>query len=204
VVKINFYKLTKINYRFKLSLALVALILCSIATVIAYRHFNFKVSADIKNLPFKEQQYLPTISYTVGDFMLRIDKLSINAPVVPDVDGADKDAYFASLQRGVAQMEGTAKPDEKGNVVIFGHSNFYENDPGGFKQIFRNLDQLQKDDEILIRYKDNDYKYKVMSQQIVKPTDTWVISAKYDLTLITCWPPGTIEKRLIVFANKES
>lgn len=204
MVKINFYKLTKINYRFKLSLALIAFILCIVAAVIAYKHFNFKVSADIKNLPIKEQQYLPSISYAAGDFMLRIDKLSINAPVIPDVDGADKDKYFASLQRGVAQMEGTAKPDEKGNVVIFGHSNFYENDPGAFKQVFKNLDELNSGDEILVHYQDADYKYKVQKQQIVKPTDTWVISAKYDLTLITCWPPGTIEKRLIIFANKES
>lgn len=192
------------NYRFKLSLALVAFILCIMATVLAYKHFNFKVSADVKDEPIKEQQYLPTISYTAGDFMLRIDKLSINAPVISDVDGNNKNKYFASLQRGVAQMEGTAKPDKKGNMVIFGHSNFYENDPGAFKQVFKNLDELNPGAEILVHYQDTDYKYKVQKQQIVKPTDTWVISAKYDLTLITCWPPGTIEKRLIVFANKES
>jgi LPXTG-site transpeptidase (sortase) family protein len=201
VVKINFYKLTRINYKSKLSLALVALILCIIATVIAYKHLNFKVAADE---PLKEQQYLPTTSFSSGDFMLRIDKLSISAPVIVDVDGADKDTYFASLQRGVAQMQGTAKPDEQGNVVIFGHSNFYENDPGAYKQVFKNLNELNPEDEILVHYKDIDYKYKVIKQQTVKPTDTWVISAKYDLTLITCWPPGTIEKRLIIFANKES
>jgi LPXTG-site transpeptidase (sortase) family protein len=190
----------KVNYRIKLSIALAVLLLAAATVMVSFRHPNLETKADIIKEP--QKQYLPSISYASGDFMLRIDKLSINVPVIPDVDGADKNTYFTSLQRGVAQMEGTAKPNEKGNVVIFGHSNFYESDPGGFKQVFINLDQLQKDDEILIHYKDTDYKYKVQKQQIVQPTDTWVISAKYDLTLITCWPPGTIDKRLVIFANK--
>lgn len=179
--------------------------LCVVALVLALwpivKKNSLTTTADVV-APVESQVFLPEILYSSSDFQLRIEKLNINVPIMPDVDGADKDAYFASLQHGVAQMEGTAKPNEKGNVVIFGHSNFYESDPGAFKQVFKNLDELNPGDEILIHYKDNDYKYKVQKQQLVKPTDTWVINAKHDLTLITCWPPGTIEKRLIVFANK--
>lgn len=192
------------SYRLKISLSLLVLFLSLGALAIALRQPNFKISADVKNEGQTKEQYLPEVSYTASDFSLRIDKLSIFAPVIADVDGANKNIYFASLQRGVAQMAGTAKPDQKGNVVIFGHSNYYENDPGAYKQVFKNLDELKAGDEILIHYKDNDYKYAVSKQQIVGPTDTWVIEAKYDLTLITCWPPGTIEKRLVVFANLAS
>ncbi|MCX6811697.1 MAG: class D sortase [Candidatus Berkelbacteria bacterium] len=195
----KWFKFARGRYKLRLTLALFALILCFVATFIFFNRHN--VSADINP---KEEKYLPNIEFSETDFLLKIDRLGVLVPVVPDIDGSDKEIYFASLQRGVAHMAGTAKPGEKGNVVIFGHSNFYENDPGAFKQIFKHLDELEPQDEIIIHYKDNDYRYKVQKQQLVKPTDTWVIDAPYDLTLITCWPPGTIEKRLIIFANLES
>ena len=163
---------------------------------------RFNVSADVQPSASITGATLPPAIMVQSDFELKIDKLNIVAPILAEVDASDKDKYFASLQRGVAQMEGTADPDQKGNLVIFGHSNFYESDPGAYKQIFRNLDQLQKGDQIIIHYKNKDYQYKVVKQQIVLPTDTWVITAKYDLTLLTCWPPGTTDKRLVVFANK--
>jgi sortase A len=165
---------------------------------------NYRSSADVIPQTTGGGIYLPDVSYGESDFLLRIDKIDVVAPVITDVDGADKEKYFASLQKGAAHMLGTAKPDEKGNVVIFGHSNFYEDDPGLYKTIFKHLDQLNVDDEIIIRYKGSDYKYKVVKSQIVKPTDTWVISADYNLTLLTCWPPGTTDKRIVIFANKEN
>lgn len=194
-------KRLKLNsYRLKLMFGISALLLSLVAFLLALNKSS--VSADINPAPKVSDINLPQVDYSISDFFLTIDKISVKVPVVSDVDGADKEKYFASLQSGVAQMSGTAKPDEKGNVVIFGHSNFYENDPGAFKQIFKTLDELESGDKIVIYYKDKDYNYSVQKQQLVEPTDTWVITAPYDLTLITCWPPGTIEKRLIIFANK--
>lgn len=190
----------KNNYRLKLILAIAALFLAISATIIAYR-LN-QAEADILPGLVRESPSFPSINYQEGNFVLRIDKLSIFAPVIADVDGSDKGEYFAALQKGVAQMKGTVSPDKKGNMVIFGHSNFYADDPGAFKQVFKNLDELKAGDKIFIRHNDKDYNYAVSKQQIVNPEDTWVISAPYDLTLLTCWPPGTIEKRLIIFANK--
>jgi len=189
------------NYRQKLALALFAFLLCLLAVFLALN--KFQVSADINNPGDQaSESNLPQISFNEGDFFLKIDKISVNAPVISEVDASDKKIYFAELQRGVAQMSGTAKPDEKGNVVIFGHSNYYADDPGAFKQVFKNLNELKSEDKIIIHYKDKDYNYNVVKQQTVEPTDIWVITAPYDLTLITCWPPGTIEKRLVIFANK--
>jgi len=189
---------SKKHYRIKFGIALTILLL-TVAAVVFIIYKNSLATADITQP--KETNYLPTVDYDKGDFFLNIDKISVNAPVIPDVDGANKEVYFSSLQKGVAHMSGTAKPGEKGNVVLFGHSNYYENDPGLYKQIFKNLDDMESGDNINIRYLGQDYNYTVIKQQIVKPEDTWVISAPYDLTLITCWPPGTIEKRLIIFAN---
>jgi len=160
-----------------------------------------QASADIPLEP--TQAELPQSGFSESDFFLSIDKISVKAPIIADVDGSDKEIYFAELKRGVAHMSGTAKPDEKGNLVIFGHSNFYESDTGAYKQIFKNLDELEPEDKSSISYKDKDYNYRVVKEQVVEPTETWVISAPYDLTLITCWPPGTVEKRLIIFAVKQ-
>lgn len=179
-----------------LVLTLVALALVSFLII----KKNFLVAADIKPTP--KQVFLPEISYNSSDFQLKIEKLNINVPVIPDVDAADKVTYFAALQKGVAQMSGTVKPDTKGNVVIFGHSNYYENDSGLYKTIFKSLDELAAGDQIILHYKGQDYTYRVEKQQLVEPTETWIITAPYDLTLMTCWPPGTVEKRLIVFTNK--
>lgn len=133
---------------------------------------------------------------------LKIDKLAISAPIILNVDGADKDAYFKTLQSGVAQMKDTALPGE-GNTVIFGHSNFYEDDPGKYKKVFATLDQLVIGDEIKIINKNETLTYIVSINKLVDPTNVNVVKPTQNkqLTLITCWPPGTIDQRLIVVAD---
>lgn len=137
------------------------------------------------------------------NWTLQISKLDISVPIILNVDGTDKDAYFKALQNGIAQMSGTASPGEVGNVVIFGHSNFYEDDPGHYKKIFSTLDQLAIGDEIKIISKGQTLIYIVSKTELVDPTDVSVIQATTNkqLTLLTCWPPGTIDQRLVVIAD---
>jgi len=142
-----------------------------------------------------------TATYT--DFHLLIPSLNISAPVIADVDGNDKDAYFKALQGGVAQYKGTAKPGEGSNIFIFGHSSYYWLDPGKYKEIFKNLEDIKVGDDISVWYKSKEYKYKVSSTEVVEPTDVSVLAPTKNeqLTLMTCVPPGTTEKRLIVIAK---
>ncbi|MDD3774119.1 MAG: class D sortase [Patescibacteria group bacterium] len=136
------------------------------------------------------------------DWKLKIKKLNITAPIILNVDGANKEIYFQALQNGVAHMKNTALPGE-GNTVIFGHSNFYENDPGLYKKVFMNLDQLIIGDEIKIIDKNQEIIYQVNETKIVDPTETSIVQPTINkqLTLITCWPPGTIDQRLIIIAD---
>ena len=60
---------------------------------------------------------------------------------------------------------------------------------------------------IYINYDSVRYSYKVFETKVVEPTD--IQSLQYDgdkpiLTLITCTPLGTAEKRLLVFAEQIS
>ena len=137
------------------------------------------------------------------DFQLIIPKISVNAPVIADVNGSDKVAYFKALENGVAHFQGTAKPGEKSNIFIFGHSSFYADSPGSYKEVFKNLEKLEIGDEIILWYRQKEYKYKVIASKVVNPDEVEVLkpTSSEQVSLMTCVPPGTTLKRLVVIAT---
>lgn len=148
----------------------------------------------------------PPITKTIpayADFHLLIPSLSVNTPVIPDVNGSDKDAYFKALQGGVAHFQGTAKPGEGSNIFIFGHSSYYIWDPGKYKDIFAHLEEIKVGDEIDLWYQSKEYKYIVTETKVVDPSNVDVLkpTPTEQLTLMTCVPVGTDESRLIVIAK---
>lgn len=142
-------------------------------------------------------------SKTFQDFHLVIPQLGIEAPIIADIDGAEKEKYFKALENGVAHLKGSTKPGEGSNIFIFGHSSFYRDQPGNYKEIFLHLEDLKPGDEIIIWYKLQEYKYIVNETKIVAPeqVDVTYQTATEQVTLMTCVPPGTTEKRLIVIAK---
>lgn len=140
-----------------------------------------------------------------GELFLIIDKISIKAPINLNVDGSNETKYFKVLEKGVAHLQNTAKPGEKGNVVIFGHSSQNIGVTGKYGEIFIKLNDLEKGDEIKIfnNLARQEYSYKVSSKKIVQPEEVSVTDpTKFDqLTLITCWPIGSDQKRLVIFAK---
>lgn len=142
---------------------------------------------------------------TETNYRLYIGKLDLSgAPIILNVDGSNQSKYLKALESGVAHFLGTAYPGQKGNSFIFGHSEYYWNKPGAFKRVFRHLDKLEIGDKIIIKSDKNEYRYKVKEKKIVSPKDTAIIAQTedYRLTLMTCWPPGTTSKRLVVIAKK--
>ncbi|PIV71190.1 hypothetical protein COW57_00895, partial [Candidatus Roizmanbacteria bacterium CG17_big_fil_post_rev_8_21_14_2_50_39_7] len=96
-------------------------------------------------------------------------------------------------------------PGEFGNVSIFGHSTlpqlYNEKD---YKTIFTYLPSLEKGDAIFVEVGDLEYEYEVTDMFVVNPDKISVLDQQYDaayLTLVTCVPPGTFWKRLIVKAK---
>lgn len=138
------------------------------------------------------------------DFYLVIPKINIRVPVIAKVNGADKTAYLKALENGVAHYAGTSLPGEVGKVFIFGHSSYYRNLPGNYKKIFASLNNLNTGDEITMYYQNTEYVYRVFDKKIVLPDDTSVLQATENKTLAlqTCWPPGTVEKRLVVYSEQ--
>lgn len=130
---------------------------------------------------------------------LNIPKIGVTAPIIFLASRAEQEIQN-NLTQGVVHYSGTAKPGEVGNSFITGHSSNFWWVKGNYNYIFVNLDKMAAGDQAKIYHNGKKYVYSVTEVKIVEPNDVSVI-AQTDtptLTLMTCTPPGTNWKRLIV------
>ncbi len=130
----------------------------------------------------------------VDSYYMSIPKLNITNAVVSATDD--------DLAKHLVNFGGTTIPPEKGNAVVFGHSTlpwlFNQNN---YKTIFARAYELQVGDNIYVTVSGATYKYTIYNITVVSPNDTSVLEQDYNqnlLTLITCTPPGTTWKRLVI------
>jgi sortase A len=105
------------------------------------------------------------------------------------------------LEYGIVRYPGSAKPGEKGNSFIFGHSSNFPWIAGEYNDVFSRLGQVEVGDIVFSYYGQKKYKYRVIEKKVVKPNDIGVLKndeTKKELTLMTCWPIGTTLNRLII------
>ncbi len=134
---------------------------------------------------------------------LIIPKIEVDAPIVW-IESEDEEEIQSYLQNGVGHYPGTSFPGEVGNCVITGHSSNYWWDAGEYNYVFALLDNLVVGDQVIIYYKQKKYIYEVSEIKKVSPENIEVLepTSEPSLTLITCWPPGTNWRRLIVRAKQ--
>lgn len=138
----------------------------------------------------------------VSEFKLVIPKLNINVNVSPEVDGSNNNVYIEALKNGVAHYKGTAMPNSGSNVLIFGHSSgLYGYGP--YQTIFAKLNNLLPGDKVQVIFNGKTFEYTVDSKKIVTSTDVSIAAPteREQLTLMTCWPIGSDQKRLVVIAK---
>lgn len=130
---------------------------------------------------------------------ISIPKINVNAPVVYEPSIAEP-AIQKALVNGVVHYGTSVKPGQNGNSVIVGHSSNDWWEPGNYKFVFVLLDKVVVGDQFSINYQSRRYVYEVTSVKVVEPTDLSVLAPTPNptVTLITCTPPGTSWKRLIV------
>lgn len=135
----------------------------------------------------------------VSSYTLSIPKIRIR--------NASVSANDTDLGKHLVNYPGTSIPGDFGNAVIFGHSTLPQlYNPKDYKTILANAYKLEIGDKIYATLKKKTYSYRIYNITVVDPSDTSVFSQDYDrsyLTLVTCTPPGTIWKRLIVKARIE-
>lgn len=147
---------------------------------------------------------IPQITPVDTQFSIVIPKIRANSKIIAQVDPYNPAVYQYALTKGVAQAKGTAFPYENGNMFLFSHSsvNFYEAQK--YNSIFYLLDKMEKGDAIDIYYEGKKYTYIVTGKTIVNPEDVSYLqkgTEGHSLTLMTCWPPGTSLKRLLIQAT---
>ncbi len=137
------------------------------------------------------------------EFGIVIPKIFANAKVIPEVDSQNSDIYQRALTKGVAHAKGTALPDENGNTFIFAHSSADFFEATRYNAVFYLLSKLEAGDEIYLFYQGKKYTYIVKEKKNAGAGEVSYLeknTPEKQLTLMTCWPPGTTLKRLIIKA----
>lgn len=139
-----------------------------------------------------------------------IPVLGIDAVLIfpeEDFTGNRNDFVEANLDDGVVYFPNGVQDLLKENISFFGHSSSLR-PQAEYARVFINLDRLETGDEIiLLDENEEQIKYKV----VIEPTtvdsneSSIVRTDKGEglITLVTCWPPGTIQKRLYVTGEIE-
>ncbi|MBI4990832.1 sortase [Candidatus Gottesmanbacteria bacterium] len=141
-----------------------------------------------------------------SQFGIIIPKIGANAPIIPNVDAGKPDIYLPALQKGVAHAAGTVFPGVAGNIFLFAHSTDSFWNVGRYNAVFYLIKELEKGDEIDLFFNGVRHIYKVTEKKVVDPSEVGYLTEvlPYEqLTLQTCWPPGTTLKRLLVIARPE-
>ena len=153
----------------------------------------------------------PSTQGAVGsDPRLIMPKINVDVPIIWNAIASDQNSLNAAMDNGVAWFNipgASARPGEKGNFALSGHSSNDWLDKGDYKFIFARLEQMQVGDVIYVNYNGTRYTYNITKKVVVKPTDVAALTeptSKPEITLITCTPLGTALNRLLVFGEQVS
>jgi sortase A len=144
----------------------------------------------LQGLPISEENQ--SIEDLSGNRVI-IPKIGVNAKVV---EGESDQA----LLKGAWHLPSTSTPDQGSNTVITGH-RFRFLPPNN--TTFYLLDKLGVDDQITVIWEDKEYHYKVKETKVVTPEQVEILepSDQSILTLFTCTPLFTSEKRLVIISE---
>lgn len=153
----------------------------------------------------------PNAAIEVGpDPKLIIPKINVNIPIVWNAIASDQNSLNRAMNDGAAWFNipgASAQPGQIGNSVYSAHSSNDWLDQSKYKFAFARLEQIAEGDAIYINFNSKRYVYTVTHTKVVMPTDVAALTDPVDkpiLTLITCVPLGTADKRLLVFADQVS
>lgn len=148
---------------------------------------------------FPNYKMVKSSNEKVESYTLSIPILNIKDAAVTTIDN--------ELDRHLVNYSGTSIPPDNGNSVVFGHSTLPQLfNPNDYKTIFANAYKLKVGDKIFINITGVVYRYDIFNILVVDPTDTSIFAQNYNdsyLTLITCTPPGTTWKRLVIKSRLE-
>jgi len=137
-----------------------------------------------------------------------IPKINVEIPVVYGQTSIDEAQIENALESGVVHYPTTSLPGQNGNAAFFGHSSNNIFNGGKYKFAFVLLHTLEPGDTFYLTYNGKVYAYKVITKTVVDPSNVGVLNPvagqTATATLITCDPPGTSLRRLVVVGQQIS
>lgn len=145
----------------------------------------------------EENGYEEFIDNTSSTYRLIIPRIGVDMPIVVGETDEKK-----GLDGGAWLIPGTALPgrgDPYNNTVLSAHRFKYTSG----KYTFFEVDKLIPEDEIIIRSKNKELKYKVIKTEVVLPTAVQILDKTESplLTLFTCTPKFSSKYRLVIYAK---
>lgn len=164
-------------------------------------HFSYNLTEALEiEAVQKEAREYGVNSY----FSVVIPKIEASSNVIANVDVSSKEEYLDALKKGIAHAKGTYFPGQGGRVFLFSHSTDSPLNFARYNAIFYLLTKLEKNDLIIIFFADKRYVYEVDDKISADISDVaWIQPKKEEeeLVLMTCDPPGTTWRRLLVIAK---
>lgn len=137
-----------------------------------------------------------------------IPKINVQIPTDYSQTTTDEATIETALEGGIVHYPTTALPGTKGNAAYFGHSSNNIFNKGKYKFAFVLLHLMVPGDTFYLSFNNKLYVYKVITKTVVEPSQVEVLNAvpghTSTATLITCDPPGTSLKRLVVVGEQIS
>ncbi len=146
----------------------------------------------------------PPVKITVPSVQIDTPVVAVGWQMLPGKDGQNSSQWdVAAFAAG--HHQGTANPGQVGNVVISGHDDWKG-------EVFKNLHNVKRGDEIHVFSAEREFLY-IVQDSVTVLEDGATEAQKRDnarymdptpdqrLTLITCWPYGVDDHRLIVIAK---
>lgn len=138
------------------------------------------------------------------EFGLVVPKIGINSTVIPAVNPTNPGEYQEALEHGVAHASTSYFPDGNGTVYLFSHSTSYDWFVKDINAVFYLIKNLEPGDTVVVLYKGDEYTYKITDKKVVSPQAVSYLvphAGHRNLILQTCWPPGSVAERLLIFAD---
>jgi sortase A len=180
--------------------------------IISYQYFKWQNKGMIsQNEPIptpKPAEPTPTLPPVPDEsFSVLLPKLDTEAKVFPNIDPTRPEVYQEVLKDGVAHAAGSGFPGTGKPVYLFAHSTNAEWNVVRYNAVFFLLNDLNPGDRVQVVYNNKMYHYEVFDKKVVGANDVSYLTdyqpGREEVILQTCWPPGTILKRLLVFARLE-
>lgn len=134
-------------------------------------------------------------TFNKSNYYIEIPKLNVIGNVLSSSTMSEAEKL---LDKGIVQLPAI----ESSGQIYTAHSSSYKS--GYYSKIFSTLNKLKNEDVILIHKNSQTEVYKVYKIEVIAPVleEIDIANEKGKVVLLTCWPIGTSEKRLAVYAKK--